>query len=284
MRRWHLVCFALLAVVALACESGGAATGSGGGTPTGKPKRGYPASMAALGDSITAGVGSCLTQVACSRNSWSTGGGSSVESHYNRIRAANDKIRGNSDNYAVPGAHAEAIAGQADRAVQAKAQYVTLMIGVNDACTSRVDDMTSVRDFRAAIDAGLAKLKKGLPKSRILMVSVPDVYRLWQLGKDDERAVRAWRRGVCQSLLAKPTSTADVDDQRRKQVRDRLDDYNEQLRRACKAYGKRCRWDGGAVHAVRFNLDLVTKLDYFHPNAEGQNRIADVTYPGRFTW
>jgi lysophospholipase L1-like esterase len=283
MRRWHVVCFALLAIVALACEGGG---GGGGATPggTGEPKRGYPASMAALGDSITAGYGSCLTLVACSRNSWSTGGGSSVESHYDRIREANNKVRGNNDNYAVPGAHAEALAGQADRAVQAEAQYVTVMIGVNDACTSRVDDMTSVKQFRAGLDAGLAKLKKGLPKSRVLMVSLPDVYRLWQVGKDDERAVRSWRRGVCQSLLAKPTSTADADDQRRKQVRDRLDDYNDQLRRACKAYGKRCRWDGGAVHAVRFKLDLVSKLDYFHPNAAGQDRIADVTYPGRFTW
>jgi len=280
MRRWHLVCFVVLAVFALACEGGGGATPD----PTGKPKRGYPASMAALGDSITAGFGSCLALVACSRNSWSTGGGSSVDSHYNRIREANNKIKGNADNYAVPGAHVEAIAGQADQAVRAKAQYVTVMIGVNDACTSRVDDMTSVRDFRAGIDAGLAKLKKGLPKSRILMVSLPDVYRLWQLGKDDERAVRAWRRGVCQSLLGKPTSTADADVQRRERVRDRLDDYDEQLQQACAAYGKRCRWDGGAVHGGRFTLSLVTKLDYFHPNAEGQNRIADVTYPGRFTW
>ncbi len=281
MRRWHLVCIALLAVFALACEGGG-----GGATPapTGKPKRGYPASIGALGDSITAGFGSCLTLVACSRNSWSTGGGSSVESHYLRIREANNKIKGNTGNYAVPGAHAEALAGQADQAVQAKAQYVTVMIGVNDACTSRVDDMTSVRDFRAGIDAGLTKLKKGLPKSRILVVSVPDVYRLWELGKDDERAVRAWRRGVCQSLLASPTSTADADDERRDRVRDRLDDYNDQLQQACKAYGKRCRWDGGAVHAVRFTLKLVSKLDYFHPNAAGQNRIAEVTYPGRFTW
>jgi lysophospholipase L1-like esterase len=273
---------AVLAVFALACEGGG----GGGAAPaeTSKPKRGYPISMAALGDSITAGYGSCLTLVACSRNSWSTGGGSSVESHYNRIREANNKIKGNTDNYAVPGARADAIAAQADQAVQAKAQYVTIMIGVNDACTSRVDDMTSVREFRAGIDAGLAKLKKGLAKSRILMVSLPDVYRLWQVGKDDERAVRAWQRGVCQSLLGKPTSTARTDDKRRKRVRDRLDDYDEQLQQACKAYGKRCRWDGGAVHAVRFNLNLVTKLDYFHPNAEGQNRIADATYPGRFTW
>ena len=281
MRRWHLVCLALLAVFVLACEGGG---GAATPAPTGKPKRGYPASMAALGDSITAGFGSCLTLVACSRNSWSTGGGSAVESHYNRIRAANGKIKGNADNFAAPGAHADALAGQADRAVEAKAQYVTVMIGVNDACTRRVDDMTPVRDFRAGIDAGLAKLKKGLPKSRILMVSLPDVYRLWELGKDDEHAVRAWSSGVCQSLLASPTSTAGADEERRQRVRDRLNDYGEQLRQSCETYGKRCRWDGGAVHAVRFTLELVTKLDYFHPNAAGQNRIADVTYPGRFTW
>jgi lysophospholipase L1-like esterase len=280
MRRWHLVCVALLAVFALACEGGGGATPA----PTGKPKKGYPASMAALGDSITVGYASCLTLVACSRNSWSTGGGSAVESHYLRIREANNKIKGDSHNYAEPGAHAEDLAGQADRAVLAKAQYVTIMLGVNDACTRKVDSMTSVKEFRTGIDAGLAKLKKGLPKSRVLVASLPDVYRLWQVGKDDERALRVWRRGVCQSMLANPTSTARADDKRRKQVRDRLDDYDEQLQQACKAYGKRCRWDGGAVHSVRFKLDLVSKLDYFHPNAAGQTRIAEVTYPGRFTW
>ncbi|MFG1608107.1 SGNH/GDSL hydrolase family protein [Actinoplanes sp. NPDC049265] len=280
MRRWHVGCIALLAVFALACEGGGGAAPA----PTSRPRPGYPASMAALGDSITAGVGSCVTLVACSRNSWSTGGGSAVESHYLRIRDANDKIRGNNDNFAAPGARAEDLAGQADRAVQAKPAYVTVMIGVNDACTGRVDDMTSAREFRAGIDAGLTRLKKGLPKSRILIVSLPDVYRLWKVGKDDERAVRAWSRGVCQSLLSRPASTADADTQRRGRVRDRLDDYDEQLRQACAAYGRRCRWDGGAVHAVRFDLDLVNQLDYFHPNAKGQNRIADATYPGRFTW
>jgi lysophospholipase L1-like esterase len=280
MRRWHMVGIALLAVFALACESGGGATPA----PTGKPKRGYPTSMAALGDSITAGFGSCVTLVACSRNSWSTGGGSAVESHYDRIREANNRIRGNNDNFSVPGAHADDLAGQADRAVQAKAQYVTVMIGVNDACARQVGGMTTVREFRAGIDAGLARLKKGLPKSRVLVASLPDVHRLWQVGKEDERALRAWRRGVCPSMLARPTSTDDADNQRREQVRERLEDYDEQLQEACQAYGDRCRWDGGAVHAVRFTLSLVNKLDYFHPNAAGQNRIADATYPGRFTW
>jgi len=54
------------------------------------------------------------------------------------------------------------------------------MVGVNDACTSRVDDLTTVRQFRAGIDAGLAKLKKGLPKSRVLVASLSDVHRLWR--------------------------------------------------------------------------------------------------------
>jgi lysophospholipase L1-like esterase len=280
MRRWQLVCIAVLAIFALACEGGGGATPE----PTGTPRRGYPASMVALGDSITAGVGTCRTLVACSYNSWSTGGGRTVDSHYRRIREANDAIDGNAGNYAVPGADAADLGAQAERAVKAKPAYVTVMIGVNDACAPGVDDMTSVRTFRSGIDAGLAKLKKGLPKTRILVVSLPDLHRLWEIGKDDKRAVRAWRRGTCPSMLADPTSTADADNRRRDRVQARLDDYNDQLRQACRDYGRRCRWDGGAVHAVRFDLSLVSKLDYFHPNTQGQDRIADATYPGRFTW
>ena len=90
--------------------------------------------MAALGDSITAGLGSCVSFVACSRNSWSTGTGSKVESHYQRILEKNPKIKGNADNFAQPGAEADALAEQADLAVEAKAQYVTILIGANGAC------------------------------------------------------------------------------------------------------------------------------------------------------
>jgi lysophospholipase L1-like esterase len=38
------------------------------------------------------------------------------------------------------------------------------------------------------------------------------------------------------------------------------------------------------VHGVRFSLDLVNRSDYFHPNAEGQKRLAEATYPGRISW
>jgi hypothetical protein len=144
--------------------------------------------------------------------------------------------------------------------------------------------MTPTDTFRSAVDVALAKLKKGLPKARILVVSIPDLYRLWQLGHDDDKAVRAWNAGVCPSLLADPTSTDAADNSRRRRVADRVDAYDDELAAACKAYGKHCRWDGGSAHRVRFSLDLVNHIDYFHPNAKGQDKLADVTYPGRFTW
>jgi lysophospholipase L1-like esterase len=279
LRRWHLIVFVLLATLALACEGAGTAAPE----PTGTAK-GLPRSMGALGDSITAGYGTCFTLVACSRNSWSTGSSAAVDSHYRRIRDDNGAIKGNAENYAVPGARARDLARQADRAVDDKVQYVTVLIGANDACADRVADMTKPAAFRKQVDTALARLKKGLPKARVLVVSIPDIYRLWQLGHDNERAVRAWSHGVCQSLLARPTSTAEADDDRRRQVDERVDAYNRALEAACDDYGKKCRWDGGRAHRVRFTLDLVNELDYFHPDVEGQNRLADVTYPGRFTW
>jgi lysophospholipase L1-like esterase len=280
VRRWTVVGLAVLAALALACDG----SGDAGPASTGRPKPGLPSSMAALGDSITTGFGSCLTLVACGRNSWSTGNGTVVQSHYRRIREGNSAIKGNAGNFAESGARAVDLAGQARRAVRAKAGYVTVLIGANDACARTVDAMTSVKTFRSQIDAALGELKKGLPKTRVLVVSIPDLYRLWQLGRKDEHAVRAWNNGVCPALLADPTSTSAAANARRQRVADRVDAYDDELAEACDAYGKRCRWDGGSAHGVRFSLDLVNHLDYFHPNAEGQDTLADVTYPGRFTW
>jgi lysophospholipase L1-like esterase len=289
LRRWHLAVLALLAVMALACEGGaGAADPEPTRTKTKPPATGtggYPASMAALGDSITAGVGSCLAYLACSRNSWSTGAGDDVESHYQRIRAKNPKIKGHAHNFAEPGAEASALAAQATRAVDAKVSYVTVLIGANDACAASVSGMTSVAGFRDGVDTALRRLKKGLPKARVLVASIPDLYRLWQVGRDDAEVVRVWRAGgVCPSMLTAPASRAAADEQRRRAVRDRIDAYNDELREACQEYGSRCRWDDGRVHDVRFSIDLLNTFDFFHPNLKGQNELADVTYPGDFTW
>lgn len=279
LRRCTAAILALLALGALSgCEPRASA-----GTANPKPRT-LPSSIAALGDSITAGYGSCLALVTCARNSWSTGDGGVVDSHYRRIRADNPAIRGHAHNYAVPGARAAALTTQATRAVRAKIAYVTVLIGANDACRGTIGAMTPVADFRSGIDRGLATLKKGLPSARILVVSIPNLNRLWEVGRTNPRALRAWSHGICPALLTNAASTARADTTRRRTFGARIDAYNRELAAACRAYGRHCRYDGGAVHRVRFTLDDVNIIDYFHPDTSGQNRLAKATWPSRFTW
>src|SRR3954452_10071379 len=167
IRRWHLVVLVLLGALTVACEQGaGGATPAPSGPGSGSGK-GYPSSMAALGDSITAGFGSCGAFIICTRNSWSTGTASQVDSHYARILAKNPAMKGHAHDYAQPGAVASSLPAQAQRAVAAKAQYVTVLIGATDACAGSVAGMTSVADLQDSVDSALSTIRKGLPQSRV---------------------------------------------------------------------------------------------------------------------
>src|SRR3954471_14088204 len=147
IRRWHLVVLVLLGALTLACEQG-----AGGPTPAPSGSgKGYPSSMAALGDSITAGFGSCGSFVICFKNSWSTGTAAEVDSHYARVLAKNPAMKGHAHDFAQPGAVASSLPAQAQRAAAAKAQYVTVLIGANDACAGSVAAMTPVADFKDSV-------------------------------------------------------------------------------------------------------------------------------------
>jgi lysophospholipase L1-like esterase len=276
MTRWWTAVLALVALVAIGCKAG---TTAGGGPPP-SPVPGYPTTMVALGDSITAGFGACLAPTACPRSSWATGDGSQVDSHYRRILAANPAISGHNRNLSEPGATSADLPGQAATAVGQRLDYVTVLIGANDAC---VGSMTPVATFRADIDTGLATLRSHAPSARLLLVSLPDVYRVWEIGHTNQLAQASWSTSqVCPNLLTNPTSTAPADADRRAAFRDRIAAYNTQLSQACAGYGPRCRFVDIATFA--FSLNMLSAIDFFHPNASGQNALADHTYPGSFTW
>src|ERR687886_647810 len=108
-----------------------------------------PSSMAALGDSITRGFDSCGWFTDCPSRSFSTGTDTAVDSHYQRILARNSAISGHAYNDARSGAKIADLAGQVSTAVGQHAQYVTILMGANDACTKTEAAMTPVSTFES---------------------------------------------------------------------------------------------------------------------------------------
>lgn len=241
-----------------------------------------PDATAALGDSITRGFhSSCGLLNDCPENSWSTG--STVESHAARLAdLGGSTVRG--DNLAVTGAKAAGLAAQAAQ-IAGDVDYVTVLIGANDACTDTVAQMTPVTDFRASVDSALGTVRARAPGAAVYVASIPDLYRLWQVGSVNGSARFAWwLYGICQSMLANPRSTQQADVQRRLAVRQRVIEFNAALAAECAEYPGTCLYDGGAVFGYPFELSHLSTIDYFHPNVSGQQVLASVTWQAGYTW
>lgn len=260
-----------------------AATAVGLATAAPQAQAAYPNSMSALGDSITRAFNTCSFPFAdCVANSWSTGTDSTVNSHYLRILAANPKIRGKNYNRAASGAKVADTPNQAAAAVSDLAEYVTILIGANDACTSSESTMTSTSSFQSSFQATIDKLRTGLPNAKVSVGSIPDIYHLWYLFKDNSTAVRTWNTyGICQSMLANATSTAQADEDRRQRVRQRVIDFNAILKNVCSAYAN-CKYDGDTGFNYKFKASDVSTRDYFHPSKSGQAVVAEISWA--VTW
>ncbi|MEV1177544.1 SGNH/GDSL hydrolase family protein [Nonomuraea sp. NPDC049784] len=249
---------------------------------TGEP---VPAVMAALGDSISTGFNACGLYISCSARSWSTGDNPQVASHYMRLSKMSGTLQKHNLNFAAPGSTSADLLGQVRKAVEAKASYVTILVGAQDACTRTEQAMTPVETYRKRLDTALAELRAGLPAVRVFIASIPDLRRLWKVGKARALARTFWTVGhICQSMLAKPASTKRADVQRRDRVRARVVAYNHEAAEACAAFGPACHTDGGAVFSFAFTLDHLSGWDYFHPNTNGQRILAKLTFEHGFTW
>ncbi|GAA3152583.1 SGNH/GDSL hydrolase family protein [Planomonospora alba] len=241
--------------------------------------------MAALGDSISAGFNACGWYVSCTSRSWSAGDHEQVRSHYLRLLARDGAVEGHNVNLAVPGATSADLAGQVARAVARRADYVTVLVGAQDACVAEERKMTPVAVYRERVAAALRKLKEGRPGARVFVAGIPDVKRLWRVGKGNAAARAVWAVGrICPVMLARPLSTAPADRARRDRVRARVAAYNRALAEVCAAYGPSCRSDGGAVFGYRFTLEQVSGWDFFHPNAAGQRQLARLTSAAAREW
>jgi len=241
-----------------------------------------PASIASTGDSITQGYNTGGLFSDNPASSWSTGTTTAVNSHYLRLKARNAAINGHAFNDAKTGAVMADLDGQLVKAAGQTVDYVTILIGANDACKGTVASMTAVGTFRSQFATALQHFTTALPNAKILVASVPNVSTLWSLFRNNGSARLIWGLGkICQSILANPTSNAAADVTRRAQVVQRVVDYNTQLQQVCAGYAN-CQFDGNAVFNTVFTTADVNTRDYFHPSTSGQAKLAAVTWAAGF--
>jgi lysophospholipase L1-like esterase len=236
-----------------------------------RPWNVHPATVAALGDSITRGFDACKPLLDCPDVSWATGTRDSVGSVASRVS------KGAGWNLARTGARVRDLPAQAREAAAHKPAMVTILIGANDVCRRTTAAMTSVADFRADFAETLRYLHRTLPATQVLVASVPDLRRLWSVGRDNALAQQLWKLGLCPTMLDDPTSDAPAARARRTAVRDRVVAYNAAMGAVCAQY-VRCRYDGGAVFRYAFGADQLSTWDWFHPNPAGQHELATLLW------
>ncbi len=235
-------------------------------------------SMASTGDSITRGFDACGLFRECPAVSYSTGSDPVTDSLYQRLLPTNHGLSGHAYNDAEVGAQAIDLFGEMGLAIYQKADVVTVLIGANDACTSTVGNMTSVASFTNSIQEAFALFFGNRPGARIVLSSIPNIYRVWQVAHTSKKAQQIWKLAqICPSMLSNPTSTASADQLRRYFVALQITKYNAALASVCKQWAG-CRWDGGALWRYPFQLSELSPYDYFHPNALGQRAISGMVW------
>jgi lysophospholipase L1-like esterase len=235
-------------------------------------------SMASTGDSIARGFDACGFFKDCPNVSYSTGSDPVSNSLYQRLLPSNRGLAGHSYNDAEVGAQAIDLYGQMGLAIWQKADVVTVLIGANDACASTVGDMTSVDSFANSVQSAFALFFGSRPGARVVLSSIPNVYRLWQVAHNNKQAQMIWKLGqICPSMLSNPTSMTAGDQLRRSFVTLQISKYNAVLASICKQYSG-CRWDGGALWRYPFALSQLSPYDYFHPNPLGQRAMSGLLW------
>lgn len=242
-------------------------------TPDWNPR---PASVAAVGDSITRGFDACSVLADCPEVSWATGSDDAVRSLAVRLLGPSGAAD-RSWNHAVSGSRMVQLPEQMALAAKERPELVTVMTGANDACRDSVRLMTPVADFRASFEASMRQLRAGAPKAQVYVSSVPDLKRLWSTGRVNELGKKIWQLGICQSMLADADDLGPAAVARREAVRERVVAYNGVLRDVC-AEDRYCRYDGGAVFDFRFTGKQLSQWDWFHPSRDGQARLAEIAY------
>jgi len=232
----------------------------------------YPNSMATIGDSISRGA---LADDSLDDDQpehvWSTGydAGDACYSHYERILAANSGISGNNLNNAWNGAQSDDLLAQSNTTVSQAVQYVTIEMGGNDVCGDSTAEMTTTATWQYRWNEAIDVLQAGLPGADILVCSVVNVRRVYDVGRYDLGCQLKWNTFTwCKNMLVNGST-------QRTEATNQLLAYNSALSSLTAAQGV---WYDADVYSYAFSKGQLSSIDCFHPDTSLDGALANVTY------
>lgn len=230
------------------------------------------------------------------KKSYSWSSGQWIDSHYNKLVRAMEYrgFQGDLDvmNVAVPGSVAEDTLKQAQKIVDVmnsgeyeKLEYVTLLIGANDACTSESPVGTPHEVFRRHVRATLSKLaeiQQG-ESVRVLVSSIPNIPALGDPKIRDHRTMGVmscdyFRHEVlkfCRPL----TRWSDERDflQKYQSVVDKNEILREEVEEAMRSYPQLDLVYSDSLHQFEITPEILA-ADCFHPNQQGQEILSNLLW------
>jgi len=260
-----------------------------------------PKRLSSIGDSITVGMNAELP-LENHYASWANGyygfwqwlfGLTNVNSHNQRITAEFGRRGRRNYMEAESGATSADFFEQSQRAVGHQAFYVTVLLGNNDVCS---DDLPLHRvKFVKNMWAGLSVLETGLtPGATVYVVGIPDITELWDAIKDKKAL------GIinCQDIWALnpldlfPSTCMDLLNEAPDVIQGYIIQYNTILKNLVDIFNADSPNYYFYTEAVFLNgvsENEVSDIDCYHPSAEGQAVLSDITWnapdgPRFFDW
>lgn len=254
--KWILAAAALAALVAAAMPT----------DATSSAANGFPLTIAAIGDSITAGACTDLTCADRPMNSWATGTNITVQSQLLRIRKVVNHRHGvaalnlaTSRNVTMAD-----FAGQAAHAVAAHATFITVELGENDLCQN-----TRLTTFDEEVRAGLQLITQKEPDAKILLLSIEDLAQHWRVLRTASSSAAAFKAGAEIDCGLGYTVTHT----RIAQITRQTTILNGILASECHRYSS-CRYDGGIYFRLPITASDFSPADYQHLSLAGQRALS----------
>lgn len=238
--------------------------------------------MASLGDSVSMAF-KLSFDFNRPEHSWSTGNEGKaqiVESHLMKLkRLYKDKKEVIGINVSVSGSRSGNLKRQVKRLLKksAKPDYVTLLSGANDVCSwfTRIDKKQ--KRYKSNMENAVKSLISANENVKILLVPIPHLVSLWEVGKDRKWCRFIWRAVPFCSALFGLTRNED----KRDIFMSRVEKMNNSLQEIADIYPKNISFNK-ALSFIELSKDMISRNDCFHPNLKGQKVISEYTWEPEF--